>query len=428
MSNALAIATVTTALAQIVRTAAQAAVNGADVATGRPDPATNPSHRVHLFLYQVSPNAALRNADLPTRSHEAKVLQRPQVALDLHYLLAFYGDENELEPQRMLGAVVRDLHAKPLLTRQMITDATASQPFLTDSNLVDAVEQVKLSPDSLSLDELSKLWSVFLQTPYALSVMYRATVVLIESEETAALALPVLKRGKDDRGVDTFLGPFPTLDGMFIGEPDSVDLRPRPPSYRSAQFGLAVVLKGSTLGGDTMLVRFRHPRLPQPESVAASVGTSGEVRIDLPTLDDPDATKDKWAAGWYAVEAAITKGDVEHTTNSLPLPLAPRIIKITPTWPNPVVIGPNGNATVTIACSPKVLPAQTAVMLLAGREVVAESHPVTSDTLTFVIKNAPTIQDEFVRLRVDGVDSVPFKSAGVPPQLGFDDGQRVTIT
>ena len=235
MSNALAIATVTTALAQIVRTAAQGAVAGADVATGRPDPAMSPAHRVHLFLYQVSPNAALRNADLPTRSHDGKLVQRPHVALDLYYLLAFYGDESELEPQRMLGAVVRDLHAKPVLTRQMIDDATDSQPFLTDSNLVDAVEQVKLTPDSLSLDELSKLWSVFMQTPYALSVIYRATVVLIESDESAALALPVLKRGKDDRGVDTLLGPFPTLDGLYIGEPGSVDLRrvPRPTAARS---------------------------------------------------------------------------------------------------------------------------------------------------------------------------------------------------
>ena len=64
MSNALAIATVTTALAQIVRTAAQSVVNGADVLTGRPDPNASPAHRIHLFLYQVSPNGAMRNSDL----------------------------------------------------------------------------------------------------------------------------------------------------------------------------------------------------------------------------------------------------------------------------------------------------------------------------------------------------------------------------
>ena len=53
------------------------------------------------------PNAALRNSDLPTRNHRSVVVQRPTCALDLHYLLSFYGDDSKLEPQRMLGAVVR---------------------------------------------------------------------------------------------------------------------------------------------------------------------------------------------------------------------------------------------------------------------------------------------------------------------------------
>ncbi len=46
----------------------------------------------------------------------------------------------------MLGAAVRDIHAKPVLMRQMIEDAIASEPFLTESNLADAVEQIKFTP------------------------------------------------------------------------------------------------------------------------------------------------------------------------------------------------------------------------------------------------------------------------------------------
>ncbi len=157
MSNALAIATVTTALAQIVRSAAQAIVPGADVLTERPDASPPTQPRVRLFLYQVTPNAGLRNLDLPTRSAEGNLVTCPAVALDLQYLLAFYGNENELEPQRMLGAVARDLHIKPVLMRQMINDAVASQTFLNGSNLADAVEQVKFTPLPLSLEELSKL-------------------------------------------------------------------------------------------------------------------------------------------------------------------------------------------------------------------------------------------------------------------------------
>lgn len=123
MSNALAIATVTTALAQIVRSAAQSILPGADVITEPPDTAAVAQACIRLFLYQVAPNAALRNNDLPLRSAEGTLVKRPTVALDLHYVLAFYGNEHELEPQRMLGAVVRDLQAKAVLTREMIANA-----------------------------------------------------------------------------------------------------------------------------------------------------------------------------------------------------------------------------------------------------------------------------------------------------------------
>ena len=186
----------------------QSVLPGADVLTERPDSAPLGQPRVRLFMYQVSPNGALRNNDLPTRAANGNVMKRPTVALDLHYLLAFYGNESELEPQRMLGAAVRDIHAKPVLMRRMIEDAIASEPFLAESNLADAAEQIKFTPLALSLEELSKLWSVFFQAPYALSVAYQGTVVLIESEENAQAALPVLRRGKEDQGVNMLLGPF----------------------------------------------------------------------------------------------------------------------------------------------------------------------------------------------------------------------------
>ena len=87
------------------------------------------------------------------------------MALDLHYLLSFHGDEAKLEPQRLLGSVARTLHAHPVLTREMIQD-TLQDPlfgFLAGSDLADQVEPVKFTPSFLSLEELSKLWSVFLR-------------------------------------------------------------------------------------------------------------------------------------------------------------------------------------------------------------------------------------------------------------------------
>ncbi len=120
MSNALAIATVTATLQQLLQTAlpASSGVSGALVKNVRPDDQGNlPAVGVNIFLYQVSPNPAWRNADLPTRRADNTLLRRPQAALDLHYLLTFYGEDATLDQQRLLGATALYLHANPVLAR-----------------------------------------------------------------------------------------------------------------------------------------------------------------------------------------------------------------------------------------------------------------------------------------------------------------------
>ena len=204
MSNFLAIATVTATLQQILQEAVDAnvpgAVSGAQVTMFRPDksgPMSGiPDRGVNIFLYQVTTNGFLSNADLPTRRPDGQLVQRPRAALDLHYLLTFYGTESDLEPQRLAGIVVRTLHARPLLTRQKIQDTVANVtfPFLATSNLADEVELAKFTMMPLSLEELSKLWSVFFQIQYSLAVAYECSVVLVEDEVSTQSALPVRAR------------------------------------------------------------------------------------------------------------------------------------------------------------------------------------------------------------------------------------------
>lgn len=197
MSNFLAVATVTATLRDVLDKAAKDGATAAAMATHlSPGNSSTglPMSGVNIYLYEVTPNVGLRNSDLPTRTRDGSVMQRPRIALDLHYLLSFYGDEQSLEPQRILGSVARTLHAQPLLTRKNIQDAVASLPDLSKSDLADELELVKFTPMSLSLEELSRLWSVFLQTSYRLSMVYTASVVLIEKEETPRTVLPVEKR------------------------------------------------------------------------------------------------------------------------------------------------------------------------------------------------------------------------------------------
>jgi len=194
MSNALAIATVTQTLQNVLTEAlVYANVSGAHVTAVRPDdPAHLPPTGVNIFLYQVAPNPALRNNDLPTRTADGTLLQLPQAALDLYYLITFYGDDTQLEQQRLLGAITLALHAQPWLRHSDIVAAQGTS-FLAGADLSSQSERVRFRPVSFSLEELSKLWSFLLKTDYVLSAAYVASVVLIDLPvPPPAPALPVL--------------------------------------------------------------------------------------------------------------------------------------------------------------------------------------------------------------------------------------------
>jgi len=203
MSNFLAIPTVTAAIQRLLSSRVSVDVPGAEVWTDSPDGrqgVTDPG--VNVFLFSLVPNAAMRNADVATRSSDGRVRQRPTTALDLDYLLSFHGAEDDLQPQRLLGSTVRTLHATPTITREAVEairlSAGASPPthhYLLHTNLDEQMDLVRLSPLPLHVDELSKLWSVFFQVPYRLSVAYRASVVLVEEDLDLEPATPVLARG-----------------------------------------------------------------------------------------------------------------------------------------------------------------------------------------------------------------------------------------
>ncbi len=243
MSNYLAIATVTGTLHNLL-TNASAVVPGAKVSTKRPDGAAAEAQDpgINIFLYQVTPNAAYRNADLPTRRANGQLVQRPQTALNLHYLLSFYGDETRLEPQRLLGAVARQLHARPLLTKEDITQTVANPPYdtlLATSNLAEQVDLVRFTPLGLSLEELSKVWSIFFQSPYVLSVVYQGSVVLIETDDAPQQAMSVQTR-------NVYVRPFrqPVIDRVISTAGEGA------PIFANS----TLQIEGKQLKGDTTLV------------------------------------------------------------------------------------------------------------------------------------------------------------------------------
>jgi hypothetical protein len=132
-------------------------------------------------------------------------------------------------------------------------------------------------------------------------------------------------------------------------------------------------------------------------------------------------------AGIWTVSVFVTRpGETfQRSTNALPLALAPQILSNPP-----INAARNGNkVTITLACSPEVLPAQRVALLLGGDEVPAELHAAQTGSLTFIAKDDPPGKfasgDYFVRLRVDGMDSLLIDRSVKPPK--FKASQKLTI-
>src|SRR5262249_21332193 len=146
---------------------------------------------------------------------------------------------------------------------------------LTDNDLADQIERVRITPQPLSLDELSKLWMMF-QTGYRISAGYQVSVVLIESTRPSRTPLPVLTRGKDDRGVTAqadLIPPFPTILDVKL-----------PAQQVSVRLGDELTIVGHHLDGDSVAVRFTSLRLATPRTEPAT-GTADQVEVTVP--NDP---------------------------------------------------------------------------------------------------------------------------------------------
>jgi hypothetical protein len=72
---------------------------------------------------------------------------------------------------------------------------------------------------------------------------------------------------------------------------------------------------------------------------------------------------------------------------------------------------------------------QQAVLVLAGREISGQIDSTDQDKVNFPIGDISGVANELVRMRVDGIESMPYQRVDVPPptRFVFDDNQRVTI-
>lgn len=407
MSNPLAIAAVTATLRNLLTQVTNDPELSDTSVTVQPlDKARSVDtvNQLNLFLYHTSPSAAWRNQDFPKQVKPGETAQ-PPLALDLFYLVTAYGrGDDEVLSNRVLGRAMSILHDHPLL------GATEIQNALPDNDLYQQVERVRITPQPLSLEEISKLWTTF-QTQYRISAAYQVSLVLIESTRPSRTPLPVLRRGEEDKGVrvqPSLVPPFPSLETVT------------PPNQQpSVQLGEILTLTGHHLAGNDITVEFRHPRLEDPIQITDLLETTAtQIRVEIPNTEE--ASTD-WVAGFYTLSVGVTPTDDQpRITNELAFALAPQI----QTDP-PISAIRNGNdVTLTVGCRPQVQPEQDVTLLLGDRAIPAQPYNTPTDTLTFIAREIAA-GNYWVRLRVDGVDSLLVNRSTTPPS--FNPSQEVTL-
>jgi hypothetical protein len=394
MSNFLALATATETIRFVLNHYVGVDVNGATASAVSPSGVNNtgtgnglPTTGVNVFLYQIMPNAAGRNLDLPTRRSDGSLVQRPRAAVDAHFIFSVYGSYAAREPQRVMGSVIRTLNSFPYLTRQFIEQAVAQQGTsdLQGQDLSTDVELVKLMPLALTLDELSRVWSVYFQTSYALSVCYMASVIFLE-----------------DTGVSNSSN-LPVQTSNILAtpiDPPSIDSVTPQPATASA----VITINGPNVGVGAPFVRIGTNDPVSPTTIV----NADQITVDLSTtvLSPtgllagilPLSVLQKVDFGTPG--ASLLRSGVE--SSPLAFLLAPTLTlpSNTATINNPFTVnfdtpvGPQQNVSLILGSFAIQIP---------GRSVVTDPTPVK--TFTVKIPTDAPIGTVPVRLQVDGVQS-----------------------
>lgn len=386
------------------------------------------SPQANLFLYRATENGALKNQMIPGQGHPSEY-GHPPLSLVLHYLLTAYGatDDNglvnETRAHFLLGSAMRVLHDYPVITESLMTVNSPPIQVLHDS-LRGEFEQVKVTLDPISLEDVSKVWTA-LTRPYRLSAAYSVSVVQIESRRTKTLAAPVLTRrihlSVSKRPQISNVYRTPVLPGEPIG-----DIR-------------AHVLQQLTIEGENFRAARTWVKLGGLEPIGISPLSDGEIRIMVPDdtypvdfdhpatrtipLDDrlrpgPQTVEVQILRPTEVVEGGLGRGVVgmdnrRQSSNHCVFLLAPEISAI-----NPPNVAPGGLAGAVLTVTGRRLfePGVKSVVLIGDISIpVQDPGPGGPQTDTSIqvslsslgLTTPPTPAGTYpVRVMVNGVQSM----------------------
>ena len=186
-------------LRDLLRTSVSGRLDDESIAVISPD-AVKDRDGIHLglFLYASIESPMLKNE--PMRPAVNGTRKRPPMMLDLYYLLTAYGNPNapgeasgrEIDAHRLLRLSMSALHRNGVLVGTQLPPELRTPEY-----------GLRVSLNPITIEDMTRIWSVFVNTSYRASVCYVVTPVPIEAG-TVDVGPPVYER--TDR-----LGMIPTV-------------------------------------------------------------------------------------------------------------------------------------------------------------------------------------------------------------------------
>jgi Pvc16 N-terminal domain/IPT/TIG domain len=355
------------------------------IQTGQDEPP-----QLNLFMYYASINPALRNLDQPSVDSNGNQTSNPPLAINLHYLVTAYG-ANPYDPEILLAFAMQVFHRTPVVPPSVIQTALTAlnsggspsneQKLIAFSTLASQIEQIRITPEALTTEEIYRLWAAF-QVSYRPTTSYQVSVVVIQDTQSYQSNLPVRSRS---------LIAMP-LTGPIIGSvsPQMVaagqmltiagqNFLNGPPSNTQVSFNEGAPIAPATVQGNLV-------RVVVPNTLEAGVC---DVRVMCSVTFPPSVTPHPGFA-----------------SNPVPFQLIPVI--------QPAAVPPYTaarGAALTINLVPAVSAIQNVVVFI-GDQAIPQPPPVplpaapnTSNTVTVTVPNAIAVGTYPLRVQIDGAQS-----------------------
>jgi Pvc16 N-terminal domain len=356
--------------------------------------------QLNLFMYYVSLNPDLRNLDLPSADMQGNRLSNPPLALNLHYLISAYGS-TQFDAEILLAWAMKVFHDTPVVPSQTIQQAlsalsaqqqpSAEATLIAASTLPEQLEHIRITPETLTTEEIYRLWTAF-QAAYRPSTAFQVSVVVIQDTLPFSSNLPVQAYTVTAQPLQAPV--IGNLTPLMIGS------------------GQVLTITGSNFLGDTpadTVVSFDSAAGLSPDIVQGNF-----LRITLPAT---------LPAGTRMVRVQRTVTFPGSTVPHQGFSSSPAPFQIVPTIQDPTPVQATLGASLTITVSPEVGSTQQATLYIGDNAIPIQERPVSgpasSATLTIPIPSDLPTGTFPIWVEIDGAPSklTPAGNGQFTPQV-----------